>query len=448
MSRKLMIIAVCILTSVMFLRRGFAQTAAGEYRVGIDDVLEVNILKPEKLTVTMNVSPDGSIPMIYLGNVQVKGLTLSQIQDEIQNRLADGYMNYPLVSVFVKESRSRKFFVYGDVAKPGAYSMEHATTVLKAISMAGGFSKNSASSKIEILRLSPDSSGYGHIEVDFKAIMQGKTQADVLIEPADTIIVSEGNFSIYGDVAKPGVYPLEENSTILKAISMAGGLSKSGASSSIRVLRPKKDASGTEMIPVDIKAVMEGDSRANILLQTLDTIVVSENQFFVYGEVGKPGVYPLAEDTTVLKAISMAGGLSKAGSSSSVKILRPQKTGGSQTLPIDIQAALKGLPEANIKILPDDSIAVSEEKFFVYGEVSKPGMYPMEVNTTVLKAISMAGGFAKFGSSSRVKILRPSEDGTTYDTIKVNIKEIMEGFSSSDIPLKSGDTVVIAEGMF
>ena len=448
MRRTSIIVTVCIIAGLMSARSVPAQTAASEYRVGVDDVLEINILKPEKLSVAMAVSPDGSIPMVYLGNVHVKGLTLSQIQNDIQDRLADGYMNYPLVSVFVKESRSRKFFVYGDVVKPGAYSMEHATTVLKAISMAGGFSKNSASSKVKILRLSADSAGYGHLDVDMKAIMQGMTRADLLIEPADTIIVSEGNFSIYGDVAKPGVYPLEENSTILKAISMAGGLSKSGASSTIRVLRRKKDASGAEMIPVDIKAVMEGSADANIMLETLDTVVVSENQFFVYGEVGKPGVYPLGEDTTVLKAISMAGGLSKAGSSSSIKILRPAKAGGSETIVVDIQAALKGMPETNIRILPDDSIAVSEEKFFVYGEVSRPGMYPMELNTTVLKAISMAGGFAKFGSSSRVKILRPSESGATYETIRVNMKEIMEGFSSADIPLKSGDTVVIAEGMF
>ncbi|MDD4940340.1 MAG: SLBB domain-containing protein [Candidatus Omnitrophica bacterium] len=450
MSRRSILMFACALMWLMCAHAGLCQQPQlDEYRVGVDDVLEINILKPEKLTITVNVSPDGSISMIYLGDVRVKGLTLTEIQTGIQNRLADGYMNYPLVSVFVKESRSRKFFVYGDVTKPGSYSMEHATTVLKAISIAGGFSKNSASSKVKILRLASDDSGYGHIDVDMKSIMRGETSADVMLEPGDTLIVSEGNFSIYGDVVKPGVYPLEENTTILKAISMAGGLSKSGASSNIRVLRPKKDSSGTDTVNVDIKAVMEGSSEANIMLETLDTVVVSEEKFFVYGEVGKPGAYPLEEDTTVLKAISMAGGLSKTGSSSSIKILRPQKGGvPNETIVIDIQAVLKGAPEANIKVQANDSIAISEEKFFVYGEVNKPGIYPMEVNTTVLKAISMAGGFTKFGSSSRVKILRPSENGRNYETIKVNIKDIMDGLAGADAAIRTGDTVVISEGLF
>ncbi|HQO38330.1 MAG TPA: SLBB domain-containing protein [Candidatus Omnitrophota bacterium] len=450
MLRKTMIFWACAMICLISARAGVCQQFdPAEYRVGVDDVLDINILKPEKLSITVNVSPDGSVSMVYLGNVRVKGLTLSEIQNEIQNRLADGYMNYPLVSVFVKESRSRKFFVYGDVARPGSYSMDHTTTVLKAISMAGGFSKNSASSNIKILRSAAEGAGYRHIDVDMKAVMQGSSKADVNIEPGDTLIVSEGNFSIYGDVVKPGVYPLEDNTTILKAISMAGGLSRSGASSSIRVLRPKKDSSGTDTIIVDIKAVMDGSSKENILLETLDTIVVSEEKFFVYGEVGRPGVYPLEDDTTVLKAISMAGGLSKPGSSSSIRILRPKKEGTpNDTITIDIQAVLKGSSEANIKVLANDSIAVSEEKFFVYGEVNKPGIYPMEANTTVLKAISMAGGFTKFGSSSRVKILRPSESGKSYETIKVNIKDIMEGFLAADVPIKTGDTVVISEGMF
>jgi len=429
---------------------GFCQQPdSAEYRVGVDDVLDINVLKPEKLSVTVNVSPDGSIPMVYLGNVRVLGLTLSQIQEEIQSRLADGYMNYPLVSVFVKESRSRKFFVYGDVTRPGSYAMEHATTVLKAISIAGGFSKNSASSKVKILRLAQGESGYRHIEVNMQAVMRGETSADVMLQAGDTLIVSEGNFSIYGDVARPGVYPLEENTTILKAISMAGGLSKSGASTNIRVLRPRKDSNGTDTITVDIQAVMQGSSEENILLETMDTIVVSEEKFFVYGEVGKPGVYPLEEDTTVLKAISMAGGLSKAGSSSSIKLLRPGKKGApNETIVIDIRAVLKGSPDANIRMKANDSLAISEEKFFVYGEVNKPGIYPMEDNTTVLKAISMAGGFTKFGSSSRVKILRPSENGRSYETVKVNMKDIMDGLAGSDVAIKSGDTVVISEGLF
>jgi polysaccharide export outer membrane protein len=90
---------------------------------------------------------------------------------------------------------------------------------------------------------------------------------------------------------------------------------------------------------------------------------------------------------------------------------------------------------------------VSEGKFFVYGEVTHPGVYYMEDNITVLKAIAIAGGLSKFGSSGKVKILRPRLDGG-YETFRVNVKDVMEGNAESDIMLQPGDTVVVMEGLF
>jgi polysaccharide export outer membrane protein len=126
---------------------------APQYTVGIDDVLDISILQPEKLLTTVTVAPDGSISFPYIGNVQVKGMGLSAIQEDIQAKLADGYMKYPVVSVSLKASRSRKFFIYGEVIRPGAYPIEEKVTVLKAISMAGGFTRFGSSSRVKIIIL-------------------------------------------------------------------------------------------------------------------------------------------------------------------------------------------------------------------------------------------------------------------------------------------------------
>jgi len=97
------------------------------------------VLQPEKLFSSVVVSPDGSISFPYIGSVMVKGQTLSDVQRTIESKLADGYMKYPIVSVALKESRSRKFFVYGEVMKPGTYYINENVTVLRGITMAGGF---------------------------------------------------------------------------------------------------------------------------------------------------------------------------------------------------------------------------------------------------------------------------------------------------------------------
>lgn len=164
------------------------------YEVGIDDALEISVLQPEKFLITVTVAPDGLITFPYIGGVQAKNRTLSQIQEEIQNRLADGYMRYPVVSVSLKESRSKKFFVYGEVIRPGTYLLDEYTTVFKAISMAGGFSKYGSASRVKVLRPGPENKGTEVIKVNINAVMEGNSKEDVQLRSGDTVVVSEGMF--------------------------------------------------------------------------------------------------------------------------------------------------------------------------------------------------------------------------------------------------------------
>ncbi len=165
-----------------------------EYTIGVDDVLDISILQPEKLSVTVTVSPDGSINFPYIGTVESKGLTLTGLQDQIQKRLSEGYMKYPVVSVFLRENRSRKFFVYGEVIKPGTYLLDENTTVLRAISTAGGFTKYGSSSRVKILRPKQGETGFETIKVNVASAMNGNPQADVVLAPGDMVVVSEGVF--------------------------------------------------------------------------------------------------------------------------------------------------------------------------------------------------------------------------------------------------------------
>ncbi|MDD5173556.1 MAG: polysaccharide export protein [Candidatus Omnitrophica bacterium] len=166
----------------------------GEYRVGVGDILEISVLQPEPI---MNLSPvasDGTITFPYIGSVSVKGMLLGDVQNDIQARLADGYMKYPVVSVTLKESRSRKFFVYGEVMRPGTFPLEDNTTVLKAISIAGGMTKFGSASRVKILRPYKDKPGYESIKVNMGAAMKGSADSDVVIQPEDIVVVTEGLF--------------------------------------------------------------------------------------------------------------------------------------------------------------------------------------------------------------------------------------------------------------
>jgi polysaccharide export outer membrane protein len=171
-----------------------AYGSSKEYTVGVGDILDINVLKPEELAQTETVAPDGAITFPYIGSVVVKGHTIEQIQDEIQSRLGDGFMKYPVVSVSLKESLSRNFFVYGEVVKPGSYPIQENMTVLRAISMAGGFSKFGSSSSVKVLRAKKSGVGYNTITVNIKRVMDGDSDEDVTLVQGDIVTISEGVF--------------------------------------------------------------------------------------------------------------------------------------------------------------------------------------------------------------------------------------------------------------
>ncbi len=171
-----------------------AEAMQEEYTVGADDILEITVSRPELIQNVVTVAPDGTISFPYIGVTKVAGKTLPVIQQTIEGELADGYMKYPVVTVSLQQSLSRKFFVYGEVIKPGNYLLDERTTVLKAISIAGGFSKFGSSSKVKVLRQNPDSIGYSPIKVNMKEVMNGESTEDIVIEPGDIVVVSEGIF--------------------------------------------------------------------------------------------------------------------------------------------------------------------------------------------------------------------------------------------------------------
>ncbi len=165
-----------------------------EYTVGIDDILDISVLQPEKFISTVTVAPDGTISFPYIGNININGMGLTGVQDEIQKQLADGYMKYPVVSVSLRENRSKKFYIYGEVIRPGTYMLQDKTTILKAITMAGGFTKYGSSSRVKVLRMEKDGSGYKTIKVNISDVMGGNSSKDEILQPQDIVVVSEGIF--------------------------------------------------------------------------------------------------------------------------------------------------------------------------------------------------------------------------------------------------------------
>src|SRR2546427_3305686 len=154
-----------------------------DYRIGIDDILDVAVWNVAELQKTVPVRPDGKISLPLVNDVVAAGLTPMELRDQLTSKMA-AFVQNPDVSVVVREIRSLKVSVIGQVRTPGRYDIKGPATVLDALALAGGFTEFAARRKITILR----SAQRLHFNYD-AAISSSNAKNNLLIKPGDIIVV-------------------------------------------------------------------------------------------------------------------------------------------------------------------------------------------------------------------------------------------------------------------
>jgi polysaccharide export outer membrane protein len=160
-----------------------------EFSIMPGDVLQVFVWKETDLTRDVTVRYDGKITLPLLGDILASGRTPSQLAVDLQNRLLR-FVASPQVTVGVGQANSRRVFVVGQVARPGAYPLLGPTTFVQALALAGGFVQFAKSDKVIIVRREAD--GYQTlVRVDYKKIESGSDVEgqNVLLQPDDTVVV-------------------------------------------------------------------------------------------------------------------------------------------------------------------------------------------------------------------------------------------------------------------
>jgi len=163
-----------------------------EFVLGPEDVLEVVVWRNQDLSRVVIVRPDGMISMPVIGDVQAAGLSADRLAERIAARLKE-YKENPTVTVSVKEINSYNVFVLGEVSKPGKYQLKSYTTILQAISIAGGFTPYASKNKLQIVRhITNGNGGWREVRLAMPYDDLVKGQADpeyLMIKSGDTIVV-------------------------------------------------------------------------------------------------------------------------------------------------------------------------------------------------------------------------------------------------------------------
>jgi len=258
-----------------------------EYKIGPGDVLEITSWKGnEYKKQEILVRQDGKISFGFVENLPVDGLTSSQLDDLLTKKIGE-YFKKPRVDVAVKEYNSKVVTLLGAIiykgyagTGPGEYKLSGKTTLLEALTRAGGPSKDADLKNVSIRRKD------GRIiSLDlFVAIHKGDPEQDFIIDDGDVVFVptfdKKGNrIYVFGEVEKPGAYEyIGSEMRLFDAIAEAGGATVFAATRNTKVVRG--DPTRPEIISTNLsRLIEEGDQSQNIFLTSGDLVYVPRTGF-------------------------------------------------------------------------------------------------------------------------------------------------------------------------
>ena len=252
--------------------------AATDYVVGPQDVLTITSYDQADMSGKFTVETDGTFSYPMIGRVKAAGLTLRGLEEAIKKQLKDdGYFRNPQITVAVDTYKSQKVFVVGEVRTPGTYPLSGNINLVEVLARAGS-TLPTASGEAVIVHAGESASGPTMptsdnsrelVRVDLRALENGTVAGNAALRDGDTVFVPRAqSIYVFGQVKNPGAYAMQQtNTTVLQALSLAGGVSDRGTTSRIKIVR-----------------IVNGDKREvkvklTDLVQAGDTVIVSERFF-------------------------------------------------------------------------------------------------------------------------------------------------------------------------
>jgi polysaccharide biosynthesis/export protein len=232
--------------------------------IGPGDLLHVSVLREPELGEEVRVRDSGNINLPLIGNVHVAGLDPGTAAATIAALyFKENYLKHPDVDVFVKQYASEPVSVLGQVHKPGTYMITAPRTLLDLLAMAGGLTP--VADRHIMIERAP-----GAKQREERVFLSNRPHdalmANVMIDPGDRILVPKaGIVYVLGDVGRPGGYVMENESrmTVLQAVAMAGGVSRTANEKKARIIHNLNGAFDAEELP--LRQIEKGEAPDELL---------------------------------------------------------------------------------------------------------------------------------------------------------------------------------------
>ncbi|WP_455377946.1 SLBB domain-containing protein [Petrachloros mirabilis] len=397
-----------------------------DYVIGPLDSLSVHIWNvPDQSLNRSYIAPverDGMIVIPQIGAIAVGGLTFSQAERAITNRLSAHLKRFE-VHVAMARLRTIKVFVVGEVVRPGAYEISSLATVSNAIYAACGPARSGSLRQVRLVRESQVVA-----EVDFyQFLMAGDRRNDVRLQAGDVIVVPPlgAVAAISGAVKRAAIYELKPGFKLTDLVQLAGGLSPLANHQRCQLFRldPEK---GRIIVDVDLAATSEGSGRKRAASNTADLLIHDgdyvrigslptqvANVVTLAGAVKSPGPYEFKPGMGLRDLLKPDQVTVEAYLDSAEVIRTDPLTYQTKVISFSPKALFENEKAEDLPLQRMDQVVIGSQMrpprvVLVEGEIKRPGHFTLETGERLSSVLKRAGGFTSNAYPDGILLIRES----------------------------------------
>ncbi len=403
-----------------FFKKPFNSTSTNlpvtpDYIIGPNDEITLTLWGLVEGVYNLKVSKEGNVTLPKAGVTPVTGVRFSDLEKVLRAQLEKYYKDFNL-SVAIANLKTIPVYVTGEVARPGRYTISSLASLIDALIVAGGPTKQGSLRSVELKRNGESK------EIDlYSFLITGNKEKDIKLEAGDSIVVPIIGpvAAVSGNVYKPGIYETKEGESIGDALNFAGGILPVGSLHRIQVQRVE---SNQKRVIMDVQAtpdMLRSKRSLAFAVSNMDIVrimpIYSEiwNKISLVGTVQRPGDYEL-KPAMHLKDILNRDQLTPDTYLGRVEIVRTDsKTLERQILAVNLKKLLDGDKSENILLKGRDVIYVFTEergefKVTLKGEVRRPGEYIAKRGEKLSSLLKRAGGFTEEAYPKGITFTRQS----------------------------------------
>jgi len=424
-----------------------------DYTLSPGDNLIVNVWGRVELSLNLTVDREGKVFIPKVGEIIAVGNTFEQFKQKLNNKLSKLYSDYQ-ISAALGKLRQIRIYVFGEVIRPGGYSLSSLATLLHALYTAGGITHKGSMRNIQLIRNTRIFNKHDLYDL----LLKGDTSGDLKLLSGDVVYVPVAGplVSVSGEVRRPAIYELSANERLSDLIQLAGGANPTALLESISLdrigpndFRILKDLNLSDSTNIDANNILLKDGDKINVLSMYD---YHTNLVQLEGYVKHPGAYGLTDSMRVSDLIGNGEQLIENTYLSRADLFRRHYDGKKELIPVNLKEIIEGnsnhdyyLQSADRLVVYSNDQITRTKHINIKGEIRNPGKYALYDNMKLSDLIFLAGNLTKQAYLVQCEIARVNP-GHLPDIIVVNLEDIyINNNQDADIAIQEDDCVFVRQ---